>query len=229
MTELSKNTSSRRNLSIVAKQTSLGVLTAATSLTAAGGAQAGLIEVIGPNTGGPLVVDKIASPVVETFSHFGVPISITKNGGAATIGKPAFKSKGFVGVFKTQFKGSNYVTTFDEGDSIGPGSGKFEDLAFFYIGETGPFSEEGDTDFIGLFVDVFGEEDDFFRYYGWAEVTRGSVVIERAFFQDESFEPALIPLSDPIDPPVDVPEPATLPLMALGAAGLMAMRRRKAA
>ncbi|MEM7569398.1 MAG: PEP-CTERM sorting domain-containing protein [Pseudomonadota bacterium] len=230
MASISKGADTSVRLSILAKQTTLGAAATAASFGAIDSASAGIVEVVGPNTGGPLTVESIGgSPDIESFFFKGVEVRLLENSGSGSIGgNPSMKSPGEVGIFKQKIKGSTFVKTFDEGDVIGPKAGPFFDPAFFYIGENGPFAEEGTTDFIGLFVETFDLEE-FDRYYGWAEVTRGSVTIERAFFEDSPNTPIQIPFSDPIDPPVDVPEPATLPLMALGAAGLLAMRRRSAA
>lgn len=115
----------------------------------------------------------------------------------------------------------------------------------------GPFSNEGDRGFIGLSL-TFGEDDlwladnianvrvveegdllvhqgDTYEtigpvtHYGWIEVVRGSVTAIRTGFQQVAGQSAPIPAL------VAVSEPATLPLIALGAAGLVALRRRKKA
>lgn len=112
----------------------------------------------------------------------------------------------------------------------------------------GPFSTEGDRGYIGLSL-TFGEEDLWLNdgilqlsseevdqeirviddmpmrpvtHYGWIEVVRGSVTAIRTGFQTVANVAAPIPA-------VAVSEPATLPLIALGAAGLVALRRRKQA
>lgn len=119
------------------------------------------------------------------------------------------------------------------------------DLSIIDEENFGPFAEVGDSGYIGLFVDLvplrdddddrflalnveefehMGEEEpSFFRFYGWAEIERGSLNVIRIGFQSNPFQGAPIPRS------VDIPEPASLPLMALGAAGLIALRRRMAA
>ncbi|MEM7569327.1 MAG: PEP-CTERM sorting domain-containing protein, partial [Pseudomonadota bacterium] len=76
-------------------------------------------------------------------------------------------------------------------------------------------------------IDREGEllEPDVMRFFGWAEIERGSLNVIRFAFQSTPNTPAPIPGR----PPIDVPEPASLPLMALGAAGLFAMRRKMAA
>lgn len=113
-------------------------------------------------------------------------------------------------------------------------------------GSEGPFEDDGTSGFLGLAVGpLINNEDDFeiraldietadteeeepkraigFNY-GWIEVMRGSINTFRIGFQTAVGAAAPIPRD-----PVDVPEPASLPLMALGAAGLLAMRRKMAA
>lgn len=116
---------------------------------------------------------------------------------------------------------------------------------------TGPFSKVGDIGYIGLSLTVSREfccdfeqgleileegmdrvhmgNDEYIEegplvFYGWAEVVRGSLTVSRIGFQSTAFAAAPIPPGGS----TDIPEPATLPLLALGAAGLAAMRRRKA-
>lgn len=113
----------------------------------------------------------------------------------------------------------------------------------------GPFAEPNDTGYIGFRLQVgelpddedklsisrialIGDDDGLGSlelgegvYFGWAEITRGSIQVGRVGIQTDPGVGALITPRDPID----IPEPASLPLMALGAAGLFALRRQQAA
>lgn len=77
--------------------------------------------------------------------------------------------------------------------------------------------QEGESAFIGLSLTDGGSVN-----YGWAEVERGSLTILRTGYQTTAGAAA------PTGPVAPVPLPASLPLLALGAAGLMGMRRRAA-
>jgi hypothetical protein len=79
----------------------------------------------------------------------------------------------------------------------------------------GPWSAIGAHGFIGLAL-ALGDG----THYGWLEVTRGSVIVGQMGYQTTANAGASI-----------VPLPASLPLLASGFAGLMALRcrRRKAA
>lgn len=118
----------------------------------------------------------------------------------------------------------------------------------------GNFAEEGEVGYLGFYFDLGpgdreGDENGFellaieeiehdgeqpytngedgprfTRYFGWLEIARGSVVATRIGIQTTPGMGALIPIDD-----MDIPEPASLPLMALGAAGLAALRRKRAA
>jgi hypothetical protein len=111
--------------------------------------------------------------------------------------------------------------------------------------EFGEFASNGDDEivngFVGLAIETFnfrpnligengdiqqdedGEKAERTINYGWIELTRGSVILVRSGFQQIANAPAPIDGRD-----IQISEPATLPLMALGAAGLYALRRRKA-
>ena len=74
----------------------------------------------------------------------------------------------------------------------------------------GPWSAIGAHGFLGLALNL---EDG--AHYGWLEVTRGSVIVGQMGYQTTANAGASI-----------VPLPASLPLLASGFAGLMALRRR---
>lgn len=61
-------------------------------------------------------------------------------------------------------------------------------------------------------------------HYGWIELTRGSLTVGQVGFQNTAGADAQIP-SGPTTSPL--PEPQTLALLALGAAGAAAVRRRR--
>lgn len=107
----------------------------------------------------------------------------------------------------------------------------------------GPFAEEGDRGFVGLSIQEFnfkendfdtatrmdgeiihggGEREEPTINYGWVELVRGSINVLRIGYQQTVGAAAPIPGG-----PITVSEPATLPLITLGAAGLVALRRRK--
>lgn len=119
-------------------------------------------------------------------------------------------------------------------------------------GDVGPFKDVDDVGYIGLVVDILSAsiaaggvdadavnrqviaetdliDQEFIpigtRTFAWLEVSRGSINVISGARQTISNAAALIPNPQA----VDVPEPASLPLMALGAAGLIALRRQKAA
>jgi hypothetical protein len=75
----------------------------------------------------------------------------------------------------------------------------------------GPWSAIGAHGFIGLKLDL-GEG----IHYGWLEVTRGSAIVGQMGYQTTANAGASI-----------VPLPASLPLLASGFAGLMALRHRR--
>lgn len=125
--------------------------------------------------------------------------------------------------------------------------------ATFYDGDTGPLGDSGDQGYVGLVLDIFsgplvfddvnaqavlavdGEVTEYegepihvgvpaqmlTRFFGWLDVERGSLIVSSGQTQ------RLVP-GAPAPIPA-VPEPASLPLMALGAVGLLALRRKMAA
>lgn len=173
---------------------------------------------------------------------FGMGSGIFGNGQISSI----FTSgSGSQGPFAKRFDDLNEVSKVTGGASSG-----FAVLYDTLGSDSGPFADRDDRGFIGLVLEplLFREvvvqeldEDSFTaglieeeiidgpprpdRYYGWLELERGSINTFQVGFQNTPNAPAPIPGTGPID----VPEPASLPLMALGAAGLMALRRKRAA
>ena len=90
----------------------------------------------------------------------------------------------------------------------------------------GDFTEVGDTGFLGLSIELFNEvTQSVDTHFGFAAIERGSVTITQLGFQTIAGANAVIPGGTP----APIPLPATLPLMISGAAGLLALRRKKKA
>ena len=116
---------------------------------------------------------------------------------------------------------AGYTTLFAAGDEVDAGDGPVSSFAEFFDQTGGPFSDIGATGFIGLQLEL---EDGI--HYGWLEVTRGSITAGRAGFQTTPGAAAPIP-GGSMNPPAGVPEPAGLPMLAAGAAGIALMQRRR--
>lgn len=125
-----------------------------------------------------------------------------------------------------------FAHIFQPGDTVGGlddgiGVSLFETPLFLtfaadlFFGNDGPFAEDGATGFVGLAL--FGPFDDrdapFGNFFGFAEITRGSITLNSIGFQNSVNTGAQIPSA--------VPLPATLGLLAAGYGGLLALRRRK--
>lgn len=139
--------------------------------------------------------------------------------------------------FDNTFQGSIFVIntdafvpdvfTFDVGDTVGPFVPKgavLSDFGSFYDGQSGPFALTGTNAYIGLMLteEIFieqTEESIFVDTFGWAEITRGSLTVNRIGYEDSGAGARI----------TAVPVPASLGLLATGYAGLIAMRRRKRA
>lgn len=184
-----------------------------------GAAQAGILE-INP---GFILETSLNEPVVTNgFEFMNGKFQVQLGETSAKI----FAGSNFKTVTASVFEDNGFARIFAEGDLVGSIKSVQSQKLDLFVNEDGPFAEVGDTGFIGLRVVQIGDDDFQETFYGFVEVTRGSLELGSIFFEDTANAPALIPLSDD---PVDVPEPATLPLMALGAAGLMALRRRRSA
>lgn len=129
---------------------------------------------------------------------------------------------GYIGLVLDIFEGQFVVTPLDIDDVNDNAIRSVQDVVTSYPDSNGDY-----TDFDGYPIDggnvmVGGVT----RFFAWLEVERGSLTVTSG--QTQFLTPGA-PAPIPQLTNIDVPEPATLPLMALGAAGLAALRRRKAA
>lgn len=110
---------------------------------------------------------------------------------------------------------------FSEGDTVGPAAGGIlKGSAQLYSDPLGPLFA-GSSGYIGLVLDNPSNGVN----YGWVQIQRGSAIIKRSGFETDSDMGALIPLSN-----AAIPEPASMAvwgMLATGAAGMAALRRRR--
>lgn len=107
---------------------------------------------------------------------------------------------------------------FADGETVGPdlpsyGWGGLREL---YFDDSGPFAEVGTTGFVGLRL---FDNDSSEAFFGWAEITRGSVTVGSIGFQSTADTAAMINSSA-------VPEPSSLGFLGLAAFILVRRRRR---
>ena len=125
-----------------------------------------------------------------------------------------------------------YFTPFSPGDSVSKSTSSFGSGTKLYSGGNGPLADSGDTAYLGfeLFENmVIADQEEEVEivernvYYGWLELTRGSITVGTLGLQNVPGAAAPIPNNAP-NP---VPIPPGIALMAAGAAGLAAVRRRR--
>lgn len=122
-----------------------------------------------------------------------------------------------------------FAATFGEGDIVGEFGREFTVSSALLYYDTvdeegirrsfGPFSETGDTGFVGLSVTSMAEGGEFVNNFGFLEITRGSVIIGQQGFQEAPFTGAQIGA---------VPLPAPIAFLAFAVLGLFGLRRFKA-
>lgn len=115
-----------------------------------------------------------------------------------------------------------YTTLFGPGDEVDSGDGPTDTYSEFFDAAGGPFSQIGDTGYIGLQLEL-----ETGTHYGWLEVTRGSITGGQAGFQTTAGAPAPIPGGGMVGTPAGVPEPGGIPMLAAGAAGIALLKRRR--
>lgn len=115
----------------------------------------------------------------------------------------------------------------------------FKSTELLYSGNSGVLPSVGDSGYLGLALKPTKVEpppvsiaeleigtlqkSKFPVNFGYIRVERGSLILSEAFFEDTPNTPITIPRG-----PQNVPGPGALALLAAGAAGLAAMRRRGA-
>jgi hypothetical protein len=104
------------------------------------------------------------------------------------------------------------------GDHVGAAifaANRGDTIGFAYISSAGAWDQIGETGFAAFRIGTAGNEN-----YGWIQLTRGSLTVGSFGYQSTLNADAVIPGA--------VPEPGSLLLVATGAAGIAALRRRRA-
>ena len=133
------------------------------------------------------------------------------------------RAAGNNGIFATSTGFSAYAQALEGSQSVGTGTGSSTNLnGHAVLTSSGSFGNFGGSTprYLGLRFNATGGNASGF-VYGWARVAvpnPGEIRIYDFAYEDSGA---------PIHVPNEVPEPSTLLLMASGAAGLLALRRRR--
>ncbi|SFR17396.1 VPLPA-CTERM sorting domain-containing protein [Poseidonocella sedimentorum] len=170
-------------------------------------------------------------------SYFGgISFALVSGGSYATDGKLYQTS---IARFRDAVSLEYFLTGFSVGDLVGePGatfgsSGKLYDDTF--LSEKGPLKAPGSTAYIGFRIQAsstYGTDDGLYfigapeeTYYGYIELTRGSVILGDIGLSGISGASVLIPASSSGGTST-VPLPAGMPLLLAGLGGFAALRRK---
>jgi len=210
-----RSTDGRRPLDILVRQATpvvTGALALGVGLTATGNADAAMViqDINATATTNSSVSFDLDG---DGSNDFIVEASDDQFGPSGAI-RTAFKQPGIAGSLTENFALKLGFNEQVDASLFDGTAGTDTNFSRFFFQSDGPWDAVGATGFVGLFLDRLDG-----RHYGWVEITRGSAIVGRAGYQDLAFAAA----------PTPVPLPGSLPLLASGAAGLLALRRRKRA
>ena len=208
----------RINTLVQQTPTIVGVLAVGASLGFADHAEAGLIVknidqavVIGGSLLFDLDGDMTNDFLIDVFLQKGSEVASFE--GIQTAAVPTNTIGGaLVGGFAIKLsEGDSVNNSFFDGSS-----GVARSFVDGYNDNTGPWGAIGAHGFLPLRIESNGA-----NFFGWVELTRGSLTLGQVGFEDTPNTAALIPTTP------TVPSPGSLALLASGAIGLLGMRRRK--
>lgn len=195
-------------------------IAAGAALVGAGAADAAIMgdtinETVGPNDSFSLDLDGDGNFDYEFNASTSFTSTDTTGGGTTWTTTSAYASVMGLDGNQVLVSGS-FARVFNGSESVSSGAGNLSTFASLTYSFSGPFA--GSTPrYLGL---VFNTTD-YGVVNGWARVavpSGGQIFIESYAFETDG---------SPIHVPNEIPEPSTLLLMASGAAGLIALRRRR--